>query len=83
MEQHEWIERLRQNPEMLRGLMQSKDGQTLMTMLSGNDGGKALREAAMQAAGGNMVNMTEMVRRITETPDGAALIRRMTEYLQG
>lgn len=82
MEQRDWMERLHQNPEMLRSLMQSKDGQMLMSLLSGSDGGKALKEAAMQAAGGNTAGMSEMIRRIMETPDGAALIRRMTDSLQ-
>ena len=82
MEQSDWMERLRRDPESLRSIIQSQDGQRLMALLSGNDGGRALKGAAMQAAGGNTGEMVEMIRRVMETPDGAALIRRITDTLQ-
>jgi len=82
MEQTDWMERLRQNPESLRAIMQSQDGQRLISLLSGNDGGRSLKGAAMQAVGGNTGEMVEMIRRVMDTPDGAALIRRITDTLQ-
>ena len=39
------IQQLKSNPAMLQALMQSRDGQALMQMLSGGDRGASLQRA--------------------------------------
>ena len=81
MEQSELMEKLRQNPAALQRVMRSQDGQQLMRMLSGADGGSALNRAAMQAAGGNTAEITKMIQNVMQSPEGAELIRRISESL--
>ena len=82
MEQSELMEKLRQNPAALQRVMRSQDGQQLMRMLSGADGGSSLNRAAMQAAGGNTAELTKMIQNVMQSPEGAELIRRISESLQ-
>ena len=51
------IQQLKSNPAMLQALMQSRDGQALMQMLSGGDRGASLQRAAQSAAKGNPAEM--------------------------
>lgn len=81
MEQSELMEKLRQNPAALQRVMRSQDGQQLMRMLSGADGGSSLNRAAMQAAGGNTAEITKMIQNVMQSPEGAELIRRISESL--
>ena len=82
MEQSELMEKLRQNPAALQRVMHSQDGRQLMRMLSGADGGSSLNRAAMQAAGGNTAEITKMIQNVMQSPEGAELIRRISESLQ-
>lgn len=82
MDQAEMIQRLKQNPAALQSIMQSRDGQKLMQMLSGSDGGAGLNRAAAQAAGGNTADMVQMLKKVMSSPDGAALIQRIGQNLQ-
>ena len=54
------IQQLKSNPAMLQALMQSRDGQALMQMLSGGDRGASLQRAAQSAAKGNPAEMVRM-----------------------
>lgn len=76
------IQRLKQNPAALQSIMQSQDGQRLMQMLSGADGGASLSRAATQAAGGNTADMVQMLKKVMSSPDGAALVQRIGQSLQ-
>ena len=82
MDQADMIQRLKQNPAALQNIMQSQDGQRLMQMLSGTDGGAGLQRAAAQAAGGNTTDMVQMLKKIMNIPDGAALVQRIGQSLQ-
>lgn len=82
MEQKELVERLRKNPAALQQVMQSQDGQALMRMLNGSDGGATLQKAAMQAAGGNTTQMVQMLQKIMQSPEGSALVQRINQSLQ-
>ena len=75
-------EQLKNNPAMLRSLMQSRDGQMLMQMLTQDDRGAGLQQAVQAAARGNTAQMTQMVQRIMQSPDGAALIERINKAVQ-
>ena len=75
-------EQLKSNPAILNSLMQSKDGQMLMQMLTQNDRGAALRQAIQSAVRGNTAQMTDMVQGIMRSPEGAALVNRIQQTLQ-
>lgn len=75
-------EQLKNNPAILNSLMQSKDGQMLMQMLTQNDRGAALQQAIQSAVRGNTAQMTDMVQGIMRSPEGAALVNRIQQTLQ-
>jgi len=75
-------EQLKNNPAMLRSLMQSRDGQMLMQLLTKDDNGTSLQQAVQSAVRGNTTQMTEMVKRIMQSPDGAALVERINKSIQ-
>ena len=75
-------EQLKSNPAMLRSLMQSRDGQMLIQMLTKGDNGAGLQQAAQAAARGNTAQMAEMVQRIMQSPEGAALVDRINKAVQ-
>ena len=75
-------EQLKRNPALLRSLMLSPDGRQLMQMLSQEDHGTSLQRAAQAAAGGNPTEMVQMMNRIMQSPDGAALVERIRKAVQ-
>jgi len=75
-------EQLKRNPTMLRSLMQSQDGQKLMQMLTQGDQGAGLQRAVQAATQGNTSEMVQMVNRIMQSPDGAALMERINKAVQ-
>lgn len=81
--QKELIDRLRRDPNAVQSLMTSADGQRLMQLLSGGDGGRTLQQAAGEAAAGNTLQMAQMLKSVMSTPEGAALLRRIRDSLQG
>ena len=46
MDQKEMMERLKRDPAALQAVMGSRDGQMLLGLLSGSDGGRTLQQAA-------------------------------------
>ena len=77
------IQQLKSNPAMLQALMQSRDGQDLLRMLSGGDQGASLQRAAQSAAKGNPAEMVRMVNQLMQSPDGAALVDRISKAMNG
>ena len=75
-------EQLKSYPALLRQLAQSKDGQTLMRMLTQQDQGAALQKAAQSAARGDTADMVRMVTQLMQSPDGAALVERINKALR-
>ena len=75
-------EHLKQNPAMLKNLMQSRDGQTLMRMLTQQDQGASLQKAAQSATRGNPAELAQMVTKVMQSPDGAALVERINKAIQ-
>lgn len=82
MEQKELLERMKQDPAALRAVMQSPDGQTLLQLLSGSDGGKSLQQAARQAAAGDTGPMVQLLQAVMSSRQGAALVQRLNESLR-
>lgn len=75
-------EQLKSNPAMLRSLMQSRDGQMLLQLLTNGDNGAGLQQAVHAAVRGNTAQMAEMVQRIMQSPEGAALVDRINKAVQ-
>ena len=75
-------EQLRKNPAALKALMQSRDGQALMRMLTQDDGGAGLRRAVQSAAKGDAGAVTRMVNQIMQSPEGAELVERINKAVQ-
>lgn len=76
------MEQLKSNPAQLRQLMQSRDGQALMQMLTQKDQGAALQKAAQSAARGDPADMVRMVSQLMQSPDGAALVDRINKAMR-
>ena len=75
-------EQLKRNPAMLQSLMQSKDGQRLIQMLTQRDQGSGLKKAAQAASAGDTAQMVQMVQQIMKSPDGAALVERINQAMR-
>lgn len=75
-------EQLKRNPAMLQQLMQSRDGQTLMHMLTQKDRGAALQRAAQSAARGNTADLAQLVSQVMQSPGGAELVQRINQAIQ-
>ena len=73
---------LQKDPSALHALMQSRDGQTLMRMLTQKDRGAGLQQAVQSAAHGNTADMARMVQELMQSPEGAALVQRINRSLQ-
>ena len=73
------IERLKQNKQLAEQIMRSGDGQKLMDLLAGGDGGTALNRAAGAAAKGDTQELSNMLKDLLQTPDGAAVMRRIND----
>ena len=76
------MERLKADPAALRQLMQSRDGQALMQALTRPDNGAGLQRAMQSAMHGDMNVMAELVGRVAQSPEGAALMERVSQRLQ-
>ncbi len=82
MDQKEMMERLKRDPAALQAVMGSRDGQMLLGLLSGSDGGRTLQQPVRQAAAGDASAISGMLQGIMSTPQGAALVQRIGESLQ-
>ena len=76
------MEQLRANPAMLKDLMQSRDGQMLMQMLTQNDKGAGLQRAVQSATKGDPSEMVRMMNQIMQSPGGAELVQRINKAIQ-
>lgn len=76
------MERLKANPAALRRLMQSRDGQTLMQALTRPDNGAGLQRAVQAAMRGDTNVMAELVGRVAQSLEGAALMERISRSVE-
>ena len=76
------VEQLKSNPAMLQALMQSRDGQALMNMLTQGDRGAGLQRAVQSAAKGDPSEMVRMVNQVMQSPGGAELVQRINKAIQ-
>ena len=73
------IERLKQNKGLAEQIMRSGDGQKLMDMLAGSDGGAALNHAANAAARGDTAELAGMLQNLMQNKDAAAVMSRLND----
>jgi hypothetical protein len=71
------IERLKSDPQFARKLLSSTDGQKLMSLLSGGDGGAALARATESAGRGSTRELAQMLTALMQNKDAAALMQRL------
>lgn len=76
------VEQLRNNPAMLKALMQSQDGQTLMQMLTQGDRGAGLQRAVQSAAKGRPQEMVSLINQVMQSPGGADLVERINKAVR-
>lgn len=76
------VEQLKSNPAMLQSLMQSRDGQALLQMLTQGDRGAGLQRAVQSAAKGNPEEMVKLVNQVMQSPSGAELVNRINKAVQ-
>ena len=71
------IEKLKNDPQFARTLLSSTDGQKLMSLLSGGDGGAALARATESAGRGSTRELAQMLTALMQNKDAAALMQRL------
>ena len=76
------IDKFKRNPAIAQSLLQSGDGQKLMQMLTVQDGGAALEQAAQNAAHGNTKDLAAMLSSLMRSPQGAELMKRLNDAAQ-
>lgn len=76
------IERFKKDPAAAQSLLQSGDGQRLMQLLTAQDGGAALEQAAQNAAHGNTKDLAAMLSSLMRSPQGAELMKRLNDAAQ-
>ena len=76
------LQQVKNDPQMVQRIMSSPDGQKLMQMLTGSDGGNSLNQATSAANGGNTAQLVGMLKKIMQSPEGAAIINRLGSQMQ-
>ena len=71
------IEKLKNDPQFAQKLLASADGQKLMRLLSGGDGGAALTRATESAGHGSTQELAQMLTALMQNKDAAALMQRL------
>ena len=74
--------RLKADPAAIRQLMGSPDGQALIQALTGADNGAGLKRAMHSAVKGDTTTLSQMVEQVAQSPQGAALMERISGKLQ-
>lgn len=73
------IETFRKNPALAQSLLQTKDGQKLLHLLTHSDGGASLEHAAQSAVGGSTKELAAMLSSLMKSPEGMETMRRISE----
>ncbi len=76
------LSQLKQNPAMLQSLMNSRDGQKLMQMLTQGDRGASLQQAVNAAMRGDTSGMVALMNRVTQSQSGAELVQRISKNVK-
>ena len=73
------IEKFKKNQDLAQKIMSGSDGQQLMQLLTAQDGGAALQQAAQQAEKGDTKALARLLGSLMERPEGAKLMQRLNE----
>lgn len=73
------IQGMNQDPAAVQRLLSSQDGRRLVQMMAQANGGPALQQAANSAMRGDTSQIVQMVNRLMQSPEGAALVERINQ----
>ena len=73
---------MNQDPAAIQRLLTSRDGHRLIQMMSQNNGGAALQNAANSAMRGDTGQIMQMVNQLMQSPEGAALVERINQSVK-
>lgn len=74
-------QQMKNDPSTIRNLMQSRDGQMLIQLLTQQDNGKSLQQAIYTATRGDPSAMSALVQQMTQSKEGADLVSRIQKTL--
>lgn len=80
MDQNQFVEQLRRNPQILENLAQSQDGRALMARLQNS--GPALEQATQKGQQGDLAAMTKLIRSVMADREGREMLERLAKQLQ-
>ncbi len=75
------IRKLQQNKTLVDQLMNSSDGQKLLSMLT-KDGGTQLKNATDAAAKGNTADMVRMIAELMKSDEGSQIIHNLNQRIK-
>ncbi len=75
------IKKIQQNKALVEQLMQSPDGQKLLSMLT-KDGGTQLKNATDAAAQGNTADMVRMIAELMKSDEGSQIIHNLNQQIK-
>lgn len=81
MDLQEQMKKIQGNQALAKQLMQSPDGQRLLSMLT-QDGGVQLKQATEAAAKGNTADMVHMIAALMKSEEGAKLVHSINDKLK-
>ena len=73
------MSKLLSDPGALANLAKSKDAQALASMLTQGHDKAQLEQMAQSAMSGDMQSLKTLMKSITDSPEGAELLRRLSE----
>jgi len=73
------MEQMRKDPAAMQHLLSSRDGQALLQMMTQNDRGAALQQAAQSAMRGDVTQIIQMINQVMQSPGGADLVERINK----
>lgn len=71
------LKSMNQDPAAVQRLLTSQDGRRLIQLMTQANGGSALQQAANSAMRGDASRLTQMINRLVQDPEGAALVERI------
>lgn len=74
-----FMEQMRKDPSSMQRLLSSQDGQMLLQMMTQNNRGAALQQAAQSAMRGDVSQIMQMINQVMQSPGGADLVERINK----
>lgn len=71
------LQGMNQDPAAVQRLLTSQDGRRLIQLMTQANGGSALQQAANSAMRGDTGPLMQMIDRLVQNPEGAALVERI------